>query len=302
MPGRKPNVTSLINKFKNLVNAKMPEAIQPQTETTDHEDNYFGTVVRDPYRWLESDDSKVENWIDKQNAYSDQYLSRILGASWLANKVRDFFPQENIRFPRRFGNYFFTGAGAQLTRSKSVNAVGSKVIEQDELPQAAVQSTFISRDGELVVFVLSDDSNWCQLQIKDLKSGTWSKVRSIAMRHVYVDWCLDGSGFYYCGQPKDEVGSKIFLHKLSSKYRRDKLIYHDVDPARQIHIALLSYGSHLGILTSKYPNRYSLMIKDLSKNDAPVTASRNSLMSSAYRPGIPRMSIFGPINLPKEVD
>ena len=50
----------------------------PETQRTDVADDYFGTKVADPYRWLEDDNSEATAaWVKAQNAVTQDYLSQI---------------------------------------------------------------------------------------------------------------------------------------------------------------------------------------------------------------------------------
>ena len=48
----------------------------PQPRTGDSSDNYFGTDVADPYRWMEDLNSpELTQWIDAENAITFTYLN-----------------------------------------------------------------------------------------------------------------------------------------------------------------------------------------------------------------------------------
>jgi len=52
-----------------------PSPVAPGHVVTD---NYNGTKIEDPYRWLEDARSpETRHWIDEENAYTQQYLSQI---------------------------------------------------------------------------------------------------------------------------------------------------------------------------------------------------------------------------------
>ena len=52
----------------------------PETRKVDERDNYHGTLIADPYRWLEDDvrESKdVEAWVTAQNKVTFAFLEKI---------------------------------------------------------------------------------------------------------------------------------------------------------------------------------------------------------------------------------
>ena len=58
---------------KNIVKLSYPTTKQVDTIT-----NYFGTEVKDPYRWLEDDMSEETGaWVSAENEVTFDYLSKI---------------------------------------------------------------------------------------------------------------------------------------------------------------------------------------------------------------------------------
>src|SRR6188474_1228221 len=52
--------------------------IYPDTRKIMQEDKYFGTVVKDPYRWLEDDRSpETSAWVREENSVTEAYLAKI---------------------------------------------------------------------------------------------------------------------------------------------------------------------------------------------------------------------------------
>ncbi len=48
--------------------ASLSQIKYPETKKTDQADNYFGTIVPDPYRWLEDDNSEeTKKWVVAEN-------------------------------------------------------------------------------------------------------------------------------------------------------------------------------------------------------------------------------------------
>ena len=65
-----------------------PPATPPTTPLHDVVDTYHGTQIHDPYRWLEDADAPaVRQWIDAQNAYTDQVMSGFADSAALVKRV-----------------------------------------------------------------------------------------------------------------------------------------------------------------------------------------------------------------------
>ena len=60
-----------------------PNIVYPETKKDATVDDYFGTKVADPYRWLEGDASvspQVASWVEAENKVTFAYLRRFLFA------------------------------------------------------------------------------------------------------------------------------------------------------------------------------------------------------------------------------
>ncbi len=81
----------------------------PTTRTDNVVDDYFGTKVTDPYRWLEDQNSpETRAWIDKENAYTDSTLTKLPGRETLHARLSQLLKVDSTGLPaERNGRYFF---------------------------------------------------------------------------------------------------------------------------------------------------------------------------------------------------
>lgn len=55
----------------------------PVTKTADEADDFFGTKVSDPYRWLENDmAADTKDWVQRQNQVTNAYFAKIPYKGW----------------------------------------------------------------------------------------------------------------------------------------------------------------------------------------------------------------------------
>ena len=82
----------------------------PASATVDHVDNYHGTEVADPYRWLEDDvreSENVSNWVNAQNAVTFDYLATIEERSLIEKRLTALWDYERFGLPRKEGGRYF---------------------------------------------------------------------------------------------------------------------------------------------------------------------------------------------------
>lgn len=93
----------------------------PQTAKVDVSDNYHGTVVADPYRWLEDDNSaETAAWVAAENEVTFDYLSQIPYRPAIDERLTELWNYEKIGAPTRVGDrYFYFRNDGLRTRASS---------------------------------------------------------------------------------------------------------------------------------------------------------------------------------------
>ena len=80
----------------------------PVTKKVNLTDDYFGTKVADPYRWLEDDTSKATSeWVDAENKITNEYLSQIPFREKLRDKLTKIWDFPKYDIPYREGKWYF---------------------------------------------------------------------------------------------------------------------------------------------------------------------------------------------------
>src|SRR4249919_1800962 len=79
----------------------------PQTRTVSQVDDYFGTKVADPYRWLEDDNAAdTKAWVEAQNAVTFDYLGKISGRAAIRTRLTTLWNYERYGLPRKRGEHY----------------------------------------------------------------------------------------------------------------------------------------------------------------------------------------------------
>src|SRR5690242_5959317 len=80
----------------------------PQTNKTDVTDNYHGTIVADPYRWLEDDNSpETKAWVTAQNTVTSAYLNKIPFRGAIRKRLEELWNYPKVGAPFKKGDYYY---------------------------------------------------------------------------------------------------------------------------------------------------------------------------------------------------
>ena len=216
----------------------------PFTRRDDQVDDFHGTPVADPYRWLENVDSpETQAWIQAQNALTFEYLSSIPARDAITRRMTELwdYPKQSAPFERG-GRYFqFRNSGLQsqavLYRMDSPRAPGHVLLDPNILAAdgtLALNSIALSHDGALLAYATSaSGSDWQTWRVREVDSRVdrpdlleWSKFGTAA-------WRRDGAGFYYTRYAAPTGGAlanvnfdqKLYWHRLGTPQSDDTLVY-----------------------------------------------------------------------------
>src|SRR5215471_2484035 len=260
------------------------------TRKIEHVDDYHGTKVADPYRWLEDEtSSETAAWVEAQNAITFPYLERIPYRAALLKRVMELNDYERYSAPSRKGPYFFFLKNSGL-QNQSVLYIQKGL---DGAPEVLLDPNSWSSDGtvQLSAFDASKDAKYAVYGIS--KSGSdWQqyKVIELATRRTLddtIDWvkvsnvAWQGDGFYYSRYPQPADGHEkasinenhqVFFHALGTKQSADKLVYEDAANPQRFHITYTTEDERFAILEvserGKGQDGNTLFVRDLAKPDS----------------------------------
>jgi prolyl oligopeptidase len=210
-------------------------------------DDYHGTEVADPYRWLEDPDSpETRAWIEEQNAKSFAYLDGIPSRLAIKDRMTRLWNYERYSLPWKDGGRYFIFRNDGLQNQNVLYTMSAldaepRVLLDPNLLSAdgtvALSSVAVSEDGRLLAYSISRaGSDWQTWQVRDVETATdlsdhlaWSKFSGAA-------WTHDTRGFYYCRYPEpvDETTEvnyfqTLYYHRLGDTQTEDQLIYGRAD-------------------------------------------------------------------------
>ncbi|WOV88461.1 prolyl oligopeptidase family serine peptidase [Sporosarcina oncorhynchi] len=212
------------------------------------EENYHGTNVQDPYRWLEDpENTEVQAWVDEQNEQTRTYLSTYADRQKLKEKLTDVWNFPKYSVPRKEGDYYYfhmnDGLQNQAVFYRTANLDGRDfevVLDPNTMNEegtAAITNLAFTKDGKRMAYGVSlNGSDWQEVKIRNLETGQdeqeilqWCKFSRIA-------WNEEGTGFYYNRFPdpstvlagEESYYNKVYWHEIGTAQEEDKLIFEDL--------------------------------------------------------------------------
>jgi prolyl oligopeptidase len=263
----------------------------PETKKTDIVDDYFGTKVADPYRWMESLDSpEVAAWVAAQNEVTSDYLSGLPLREHFKKRITALWNYPKVSIPvREGGRYFFQrNSGLQrqapLYMRENLAADSTLVLDPNMLsPDGSLSLTqwMPSPDGRHLAYGISEGgADWRTIYVRDVDTGKDLPDYVKWMRFSGISWTKDSKGFFYSRYPEPPegkvleaalTGQAVYYHRVGTPESEDRLIYARPDlPAWFITAGVTEDGRYLLIFIYKGSgNNNRLYCSDLGDPEAP---------------------------------
>jgi len=260
----------------------------PATKTVAQTDDFFGTKVADPYRWLENDTAEdTKTWVLEQNAVTQAYLQQIPFRAEIRNRLTQLWNYEKYSAPFKEGayTYFYKNDGLQnqfvVYRQKD-NSEPEVFLDPNKFTADGTTSLSgleFTKDGSLAAYTISEGgADWNKLIVINAISRQLLDD-TLEVKFSGIAW-KGNEGFYYSRYDKPKEGSqlsgvtdqhKLFYHKLGTKQSDDILIFGgEKTPRRYIGAYVTEDQNFLVITAANATYGNELYIQDITKKDAPI--------------------------------
>lgn len=298
---------SLLAILVSMLSASIPaqKAIKyPNAKKVDQVDDYHGTKVQDPYRWLENTAStETQTWIEEQNKITDAYLASIPQRAKIKARLTELWNYERFSAPSKIGNKYIYSKNDGLQNQSvlyiadSIDDPGKVFFDPNKLSTdgtAALSGSSFTDDGKIWGYGISrSGSDRTEWKFMNVETGEYLPDTLRPNRQGGVSWLNDNSGFYYSRFPDAEAGAelkgaskfqKIYFHKLGTPQSEDKLIYERKEDGELfVGGGVSEDGKWLVISVVKGTQRMNeVHFKDLTDPNSPIVpliADRNNSWS-----------------------
>ena len=218
----------------------------PDAVKQDVVDEYHGTKIADPYRWLEDPDSKeTVDWVTKENELTRSFIDSYAKRDAIEQRLTKLWNYPKYSLPNKEGDrYFFTkNDGLQnqavLYMVKSLNGEPTVLIDPNKLSAdgtVALSGINYTEDGKMMTYAVSaSGSDWQEVHVRDIDAGKDTDDLLKWCRFSGIGWKKDKSGFWYNRFPAEgEVAeedrsnyNKVYWHQLGTTQDKDVLVYED---------------------------------------------------------------------------
>ncbi len=214
--------------------------VYPKTKTSTDCDTIFNQIIKDPYRWLEDENSNVaKDWVNRQNSLTSSYLRKIPFNRKIKNSLKEqkSYPKYSIPFTKgnKIYNFYSSPRDEYLYMHDESKVKEHIIINFNSTPfrQKTIfkNDISISNDGRYLAYsFVTNESKSKNIEILDLTNKELLNDKIESINFGKISW--KGNGFYYTKFFKDKKNSPhqnsgVFYHKLGTPQGTDELIYQD---------------------------------------------------------------------------
>jgi prolyl oligopeptidase len=241
------SMLALVACTQNMSDKKLSLLSIPVAHKDSVEDNYFGTLIADPYRWLENDTApEVADWVVQQNKATFHYLEQIPIRNEIKTRLTEIWNYEKFSTPFKEGDYWYFGKNNGLQNQYVIYR--TKNLQEASKAEVFLDPNQFSEDGTVSLASLSFSKDHKFAAVGLAKSGSdWNElfvldVTTLKKTTDKIEWVkFSGAtwfnnGFYYSRYDAPAKGKdfsnrnefmKIYYHQLGSDQSKDVLVYED---------------------------------------------------------------------------
>jgi prolyl oligopeptidase len=264
----------------------------PQTRKGDVVDDYHGTKISDPYRWLEDTESEeTEGWVEAENLATFSFLDGISEREVIRQRLTELWDYERYGVPfSEAGRYFyFKNHGLQnqsvLYVQEGLGEEGRALLDPNALSEdgtVALTTVSVTESGDYLGYgTAAGGSDWREFHVRRVSDGEDLPDRVRWVKFSGLSWTKDGNGFFYSRYPAASVedsllgqnrNQMLYYHLAGTSQDADLLVYERPDqPEWGFGASVTDDGRYLVIRVSHGTDRRErIYYQDLGGGDAPL--------------------------------
>ncbi len=214
-------------------------------------DDYHGTKVADPYRWLEDLDSAgTRAWVAAQNDFSARLLTAMPEREQVRRRLTELWNYERRGLPDREAGRYFQARNDGLQNQSPLYVMDGwdgparVLIDPNTLAgdgTVALALSAPSPDGRWLAYGLArGGSDWRELRLRAVDTGEDAPDLVQWAKFTGISWTHDSAGFFYSRYPEPPAGDSRVFARLEHR----QLCYHRVGTGQAEDVLVLAMPGH----------------------------------------------------------
>jgi prolyl oligopeptidase len=273
------------------------ESGPPAAPLHDVAEDYYGTTVHDPYRWMEQGGDDFAAWLRNEGAFTRSILDRIPGRQKLLEQMKALDQASD-----QVGGALHCNGGRWIYSKTPISSDVAKLFVRDtggadrilidpqrfDRGDAHAKMTFwwASWDCKHVAYGISlSGAEVGVLRIADVDRGRDLPEVINDVFYGSPSWLPDGSGFFYTrieknpASPSDLSRMQVFLHKLGA------------DPATELPLVGADVPASVSVPPGRWPSvtcgpdsSFAILTLSVPGGDLMLYAARLEALAGAQTP------------------
>ncbi|MEO8575252.1 MAG: prolyl oligopeptidase family serine peptidase [Gemmatimonadales bacterium] len=226
------------------VNAQSNGVTYPATQRGTQVDDYHGTRIADPYRWLEDTDSpETKAWVEAQNRVTFGYLATIPERTAIRNRLTQVWNYPRYYAPTKIGDrlFYYENSGLlnqNILYMKDGDRPARVLLDPNTLSAdgtIALSAAAESPNGKLLGYGVSvSGSDWQEFRVRDIETGRDMRDTLKWVKFSDLSWTRDNKGFFYSGYGSAATGNamtavnrnqRVYYHRVGTPQSADPIVF-----------------------------------------------------------------------------
>lgn len=275
------------------LNAQAPTPLAyPQTARGTQVDDYHGTPVADPYRWLENTDSPETNaWVVAENNLSASYLNAIPQRTAIRDRLTKLWDYPKYFAPSKMGDrlFFLENSGLQnqnILYVRDGDRPARVLIDPNTLSSdgtVALSGSRASPNGRTLAYsVNASGSDWQEIRVRDVETARDTRDTLKWVKFSGISWTKDNKGFFYESYDAPTSGNT-----MTNVNRNQRVMYHKLGSAQSSDMNVFDQKDHPDwLFGSDVTDDGTFLIITVSQGTDPRTRLYYIFLDDAKKPKI----------------
>jgi prolyl oligopeptidase len=279
--------------FAAALNAQAPaRLVYPQAAKGTQVDDYHGTSIADPYRWLENTDSpETKAWVTAENNLSMSYLNAIPERTAIRDRLTKLWDYPKYVVPTKVGDrlFFLENSGLQnqsILYVRDGDRPARVLIDPNTLSAdgtVALSGSRPSPNGRTLAYSVSaSGSDWQEIRVRDVETTRDMRDTLKWVKFSGISWTKDNKGFFY-----EDYAAPTSGNTMTNVNRNQRVMYHRIGSPQSSDMNVFDQKDHPDwLFSSEVSDDGTFLIITVSQGTDPRTRLYYIFLDDPRKPKI----------------